>query len=148
MPTKAHNRSRRAPPRAARSQARRARLVLEELENRLLLSAGNSIASAIGLSFSGDLAVVQAVHVANPTIHAAQPNELDAWTTGIALDQGQETFFQITLAQPGNLTAQVDSAGQFASLTLYDAQGVPLVQSNGQSSENLSPLITQSLLGS
>ncbi len=78
-------------------------------------------------------------------------------TTAITLPAGGEAFFRIDLTQAGNLTAQLTAGGNPASLALYDSQGLPIVQSDGQVQGGLGgspsqnptpegdPLITQGL---
>jgi hypothetical protein len=104
--------------------ARIASLWLEQLEDRVLLS-GNTIA---GLPLTSTF-------------------------TPIQVAQGQEDF-TIVLSQPGNLNAEVNDVGVSLALSeILDTngapqgaggQGVPIAQSNGQSSQ-AGPLIAQGL---
>lgn len=116
-----HTRTKRAAPRRSRPATRRhaPRLWLEQLEDRTLLSAGASMFDATVLPLNNPAAPFQIVH---------------------------QAFFQIEITEPGNLTAEIDAGGLPTSLTLYDAQGTPIVQSNGQSAENRNPSITQGLI--
>ena len=80
------------------------------------------------------------------TLNTAQPIEVNSRTSGIALAPGQEAFFKIPLTLTGNLTATIDSTSPVA-LSLYDAKGLPIVQSDGQSATDPGPRIAQSLTG-
>ncbi|MCE9533838.1 MAG: VCBS repeat-containing protein, partial [Planctomycetes bacterium] len=82
------------------------------------------------------------------TLATAKPIAIDSLTSNISLSPGEQKFFAITLTQSGNLKARLDGASGSASLALYDAQGLPIVQSNGQSPSNPSPLLHHVLIGS
>ncbi len=82
---------------------------------------------------------------ANNTLQSAEPIPLNSQVNGVALAGSDEDFYQITLTQPGNVTAQVAANGAPVALALYDATGVPIVQSNGQSPTQAGPLIAQGL---
>lgn len=84
----------------------------------------------------------------NTTRATAKPIALNSRVVSAALPVGDEDFFQIVLTEPGNLSALVDAGGIATSLTLYDAQGMPIVRSDGQSAANPDPLLTHGLTGS
>src|SRR5687767_1112118 len=81
----------------------RAALELEQLENRVVLSAGDSIASASLLVFTNASPVVQTAQVSDELDQAASKD-----------------FYQLALTHAGNLKVQVDAGGAPVSLTLYD----------------------------
>jgi len=84
----------------------------------------------------------------NNSLATAQPIVLGSRTNELALAPGGEAFFQIALTQSGNLTSELAPASGACSLALYDANGIPIVQSDGQSPANSAPSLTQGLTGS
>src|SRR2546423_1148458 len=67
--------ARAAPARCRRSsRPRKVRLELEQLANRILLSAGDSIANAIGLSFAATPTLYQTAHI---TEYLANPGDVE-----------------------------------------------------------------------
>jgi hypothetical protein len=83
----------------------------------------------------------------NPTLSTAAPLDLNSRTSDVSLVPGSEGFYRLTLTQSGNLTATVHATGAAATLGLYDAGGMPIVQSDGQSATDPDPLIAQGLTG-
>jgi hypothetical protein len=86
----------------------------------------------------------------------SEPNDTTATATSIALNSqttgtlaaGDVDFFRIAIPVSGHLTASAHAQGLNTSLALYDAQGVPLAQSDGQSPGNPDPLLIQDVQGS
>ena len=76
----------------------------------------------------------------------AQPITLNSRVTVAGIPTGASDYFQINPTGAGNLSVQVDAGGQPVSLTLLDAQGAPVVRSDGASA-NAGPAIVHSLLG-
>ncbi len=66
------------------------------------------------------------------SIGDGEPLALNSRTTSIDLAGGDQDFFQIDLTEPGNLLLQLDGAGGPMSLTLCDANDLPIVRSDGQ----------------
>src|SRR5262249_1039241 len=73
---------------------------------------------------------------------------LNSRTESIALPASNQDYFKIVLTQTGNLTAQVEATGGTVSLALYDVNGLPIVQSNGQAADPTHPILTHGLIGS
>ena len=84
----------------------------------------------------------------NVTLGSAMSITLNSRTSSVELPPGVENLYQIVVTEPGNLNAQLSAAGGPTSLTLYDSRGIPLVQSDGQSTADLDPSISQGLTGS
>jgi hypothetical protein len=70
-----------------------------------------------------------------------------AQATGRIAGAGATVFYQLTLTQSGRLAAQLRPAGFGARLSLFDAQGSLLVQSDGIAPADTAPLIVQDLAG-
>jgi hypothetical protein len=96
------------------------RLALEELESRWLLSAGNTLSSAISVPVS----TVQTGYL--------QP----------------ATYYALSVTQSGRLTAQVTPQGGDSRLSLLSSSGQVLVQSDGQSGSNPTDRLDVHLTGS
>lgn len=84
----------------------------------------------------------------NDTLVSAAPIPLNSRTSLVDLPPGDESFYQITLTEPGSLFAQINASGSPLSLSLYDSQGMPIVQSDGHSAGEPEPAIAQRLMGS
>jgi hypothetical protein len=96
---------------------------LEPLEDRTLL-AGNSVDTATPISYT-------------PGSPAVQSGTLSA---------GSADFYQLTVTEPGRLTARVHAAGFSTRLSLLDPNGGgPLIQSDGVSAADPDDLIVQHL---
>src|SRR5271166_1268768 len=100
MPTAAHRRSRkkRATPAQRRASCRLRRTVLrvEELESRVLLSAGDSIANAIGLSFADTSTPYQTAHA---TEYLANSNDVEV--NQVTLNAGDVVTASVNTAPYG-----------------------------------------------
>jgi hypothetical protein len=83
----------------------------------------------------------------------AEPNDSPATATTLALPSqitasitaGDRDFYRITLAEPGRLKTGLRATGFAARLSLFDAKGNVLIQSDGQSPDNPEGLIDQHL---
>src|SRR5262245_26762582 len=101
---------------------RRARLCLERLEDRSLLSGLPLLDTALPLPF-------------DPTGRASAEGSLPS-----------SDFFKVTLTETGRLTSQVHATGADTRLSLFGVDGGLLIQSDGQSATNPDDRIAQHLV--
>lgn len=94
------------------------------------------------------LARVDAATAANSTLDTALAIPLASRTTTGPLSPGGSHFYQIAPTQAGNVHALIKTTAGRTLLSLLDAQGRPIVQSDGRSADDPDPLITHGLLGS
>ena len=72
---------------------------------------------------------------------------INSRTNDRTLAPGAEYLYTLVVPASGNLHVWIDAAGSPASLSLYDARHLPIVQSDGQSTNNPDPSITQGVTG-
>src|SRR5262249_38136326 len=89
----------------------------------------------------------QAAGEGHGTAATAAPVPLNSKTTGVLSSDAPGAFFRVSLPKPRRLTAPRHAAGFGARLSLLDANGTLLMQSDGQSSQNPDPLIDEHLDG-
>jgi hypothetical protein len=81
----------------------------------------------------------------NDSVVTANPLGLNTRVTGTLQPGDSADFYRIGLSESGRLIARVHATGIDTRLSLLDARGIPLVQSDGQSLSNPDDFIDQHL---
>ncbi len=128
-------------------------LLLEELESRRLLSAGDSLATAMSLTPSNNFGPIGGAITFSPMKSALLTPTGDSMATAIPITlsnnpapvggviSSSPTYYAVTITNPGRLTAEVAPTGGITRLSLLSSDGQVLMQSDGQSAGNPIDLI-------
>ena len=113
---------------------------------------GDAPAGSVAGNGWAPLSMLHRVALADGETHpdkvGARAIDLDSRIENVDLGAGTSEYFRLTLTEPGNLSASLLTTTGAASLTLYDADGHPIVRSDGTTAGGLDPLIVQTLPGS